>query len=155
MKDTELIQYGAKHDGVWCWAVGGGPTNGTSRTGKWMLWPIGEEALVVWQIICQLTMASELGFQAKISCRAERELAGERLICVYTADSDDLPDLQRVVNILRSQLNPNYRLIYKEDSMTRAGFYRDADHPVSKWYVRPGEMIIRAVQGYRPVQDEE
>ena len=39
--------------------------------------------------------------------------------------------------------------------MTRAGFYQDADRRVSKWYVRPDEKTIRAVKGYRPVQEGE
>lgn len=83
-----------------------------------------------------LTCSHELGIQAKISCVESRELSGERLICVYTYDSDDMEDLQRVVDNLRSSIDPKHRLIYKEDSMTRAGFYQDADRRVSKWYVR-------------------
>ena len=120
-----------------------------------MLWPKGEEAIEVWRVICELTCSHELGIQAKMSCVENRELSGERLICVYTYDSDDMEDLQRVVDKLRSSIDPKHRLIYKEDSMTRADFYQDADRRVSKWYVRPDEKTIRAVKGYRPVQEGE
>lgn len=154
MKDGELAKYGDMYDGVWSWALAKGH-QGTPRTGKWMLWPEGEEAIEVWRIICALTHSHELGIQAKISCSEERELSGERLICVYTSDSDDREDLQRVVDKLRSSIDPKYRLIYKEDSMTRAGFYQDADRRVSKWYVSPGEVTIRPVKGYRSVQEGE
>lgn len=154
MKDAELIAHGAKYDGVWSWARADS-SGWTARSGKWMLWPEGEEALSAWRIIGELTRAGKLGIQAKISCRAQRELVGERLICVYTADSDDLPDLQRVVDLLRNHLNPKHRLIYKEESMTHAGLYQDANRRVSKWYVHPGERIIRGVKGYKPVHEGE
>jgi hypothetical protein len=154
VKDDELAKYGARYDGVWSWALAKG-CKGTPRTGKWMLWPKGEEAIEVWRVICELTCSHELGIQAKMSCVENRELSGERLICVYTYDSDDMEDLQRVVDKLRSSIDPKHRLIYKEDSMTRADFYQDADRRVSKWYVRPDEKTIRAVKGYRPVQEGE
>jgi hypothetical protein len=154
VKDDELAKYGARYDGVWSWALAKG-CKGTPRTGKWMLWPKGEEAIEVWRVICELTCSHELGIQAKMSCVENRELSGERLICVYTYDSDDMEDLQRVVDKLRSSIDPKHRLIYKEDSMTRADFYQDVDRRVSKWYVRPDEKTIRAVKGYRPVQEGE
>jgi hypothetical protein len=168
VKDDELAKYGTQHDGTWDWALAERQRRTTPRTGKWMLWPQGEESIEVWRVICELTRAHALGIQAKISCVRNRELSGERLICVYTYDSDDREDLQRVVDQLRESIDPQYRLIYKEDSMTRAGFYSAAhlpasgkktreyvDRPVSKWYVRPRERTIRAVKGYKPVQSEE
>jgi hypothetical protein len=154
VKDSELAKYGVRYDGVWSWALAKGQ-GGTPRKGKWMLWPEGGEAIEVWRIICELTRSDQLGIQAKISCVENRELSGERLICVYTYDSDDMEDLQRILDKLRESIDPKYRLIYKEDSMTRAGFYSDADRRVSKWYVRPFEQTIRAVKGYRPIQEGE
>jgi hypothetical protein len=75
------------------------------------------------------------------------------LICVYTKDSDDLADLQRVVNQLRESLDRKHRLVYKEDKMTLAGGYKDTTaRPVSKWYVNPYETEIRMVKGYVPPQ---
>jgi hypothetical protein len=167
VKDDELTKYGAKYGGGWSWALAESQGRSTPRTGKWMLWPEGEEAKEVWRIICTLTSSHELGIQAKISCERNKELEGERLICVYTSDSDDVRDLQRVVDKLRESVDPKYRLIYKEDSMTRAGFYSErhagarkekrtyVDHPVSKWYVWPHERTIRAVKRYRPIQEED
>jgi hypothetical protein len=117
LKDEELAKYGEKYDGVWSWALAKSGDS-TPRTGKWMLWPQGEEAIEVWHVVCELTCSHKLGIQAKMSCEAGRELLGERLICVYTYDSDDLQDVQRVVDTLRRCIDPKHRLIYKEDSMT-------------------------------------
>jgi len=104
--------------------------------------------------------------QAKISLK-ENESSGERVICIYTPDSDDLPDLQRVVDKLREGLDPKYRLIYKENRTTRAGYYSEryagarkdkknyVERPVSKWYVRPYEKTVNAVKGYIPPEADE
>lgn len=159
MKDNELTRYGHYYDSRWMWAVPSIRPKDLSteeRNGKWMLWPTGEEAVAVWRTICKLTKQGKLGVQAKIDCCKGRELAGERLICVYTEDSDDLEDLQRVVDQLRESLDPRHRLIYKEDRMTSAGGYKSTtDRPVSKWYVRPHETEIHMVKGYVPPTPDE
>src|SRR5207245_2787774 len=91
--------------------------------------------------------------------REGKELSGERLICVYTYDSDDMQDLQRIVDTLRSNLTYQDRLIYKEDAFTLAGIYASSKNvhgnATSKWYVRSNETVIRRVKGYRPLRQGE
>lgn len=158
--DNELLHYGDHNDSAWVWATKltrEQKQRISERTGKWMLWPIGKEAIEVWRVICELTRGGSLGIQAKITYR-EHCIPGdaERLICVYTYDSDDLSDLQRVVNQLRESLDQKYRLIYKEDRMTMAGGYvGTTKRRVSKWYVNPHEMVIHAVRGYTPPRKGE
>jgi hypothetical protein len=73
--------------------------------------------------------------------------ADQKLICVYTYDSDDMADLQRVVDAQRDVGIP-HRLIYKEDAATLAGEYSfNSPKPVSKWIVMPGSREIRKVKG--------
>lgn len=155
--DDLLMGYGVRlyrksDKDVWSWAfhgVSGGKPH-TERVGKWMLWPEGINAIEAWKTIVELTRSNRLGTQAKISAQYGRELVGERLICVYTYDSDDMEDLQRIVNVLREHIDPAYRLVYKEDRATRAGYYQGSGKVTSKWYVKPFETLIRPVKGYEP-----
>jgi hypothetical protein len=100
----ELVKYGARYDGVWSWALAKSQES-TSRAGKWMFWPKSEEAIEIWRIICELTRSHHLGIQAKMRVE-KRDAADERLICVYTRDSDDMEDLQRGVDTGTCALNP-------------------------------------------------
>jgi Domain of unknown function (DUF1917) len=156
--DSRLLQYGDHYDDFWVWATKltrQQKSQISERTGKWMLWPADDEVVKVWRVICELTQNGMLGVQAKVTyCGYDlsRSLK-DRLICVYTKDSDDLADLQRVVNQLRESLDRKHRLVYKEDRMILAGGYKDTTaRPVSKWYVNPYETEIRMVKGYVPPQ---
>ena len=153
MINEQLASIGSHYDGYWAWALNKSrKERDTPRSGKWMLWPVGEEAIEVWQVIVELTQQNILGSQAKISCREEEK---EHVICVYTLDSDDLSDLQRIVNKLRESIDPKHRLIYKENSMTCAGVYKGSGKIVSKWYVKPYETTIHQVKDYKSPQEGE
>ncbi|WP_157506444.1 putative phosphothreonine lyase domain-containg protein [Ktedonobacter racemifer] len=136
MMKEELIQYGASYDGVWSWALAE-KQEGTSRTGKWMFWPKSEGAIPIWRTICELTRSHQLGIQAKMRVE-KRDETDALLICVYTRDSEDVEDLQRIVDILREKVPPHYFLLYKEDTMKR----RNADRRLCKWCVYPNQRTI-------------
>lgn len=154
MNDDELLHEGTPMDAFWVWARTQSK-QATPRVGKWMLWPSDEEVATIWHQVYELSQREQSGvIQAKVSRETNRMAPNTRLICVYTADSDDKEDLQRVVTALRMAVNPAYVLLYKENRVTRAGLYQNAFRPVSKWRVRPYETTILAVKGYQPFEEE-
>ncbi|PKB72301.1 MAG: hypothetical protein BZY87_00980 [SAR202 cluster bacterium Io17-Chloro-G6] len=106
----------------------------TGRIGKWMLFPLKEELDTVWLKIAKATEDGVLGIDAKTSTAKPNPNSISSkvgLICVYTYDTDDVADVKRVLEQLRT-LGFNYRLNYKEDEQTLLGNYaRDNPGAVS------------------------
>jgi hypothetical protein len=86
----------------WLWAISHHPYHeNSSRVGKWMLFPHVSTIDGVWETIRVACEEGKLGGVAKVATmKANRNAlkAEEKLICVYTYDSDDVTDLQRVVD---------------------------------------------------------
>jgi hypothetical protein len=107
----------------WIWA----DTDQTPvRSGKWMLFPKTVEVDAAWAVVKALLEQGKLGGCAKV---APRQAASENhLICVYTADHDDVTDVMRVLLALRDSSIACAALCilnYKTDDATYAGVYSD------------------------------
>ena len=71
------------------------------KDGKWMLFPTAEDLNWAWEVVCNGTVARELGSAAKVSAREGEEEPARSLICVYTKDFDDKIDVKRVIVALQ------------------------------------------------------
>ncbi|KAJ8125500.1 hypothetical protein O1611_g8138 [Lasiodiplodia mahajangana] len=91
--------------------------------GKWMLFCTVFEVNDVWEIIAKATVKGELGIAAKVAPRIEGDQRRrERLICVYTADFSNIPDVTRVARGLKELgLVRRKPLYYKPDAYTYLG----------------------------------
>lgn len=117
----------------------------TGRTGKWLLFPLKEELDTMWSKIAKATEEGLLGIEAKTSSAMPNPNSTSSkvgLICVYTYDADDVPDVKRVLEQLRA-LGFNGRLNYKEDEQTHLGNYaRDKPGAVSIFTSPPGSLEL-------------
>lgn len=82
-------------------------------SGKWMLFPSARDVDAVWRVVADATATGQLGSGAKVATKPATEEDNEpttsqgrvprprpRLICVYTTDFADEPDVTRVVRKL-------------------------------------------------------
>lgn len=102
----------------------------TDRSGKWLLFvPVGEVDQV-WAIVRSAVEDGRLGALAKVATARPSPLAmdqGVKVICVYTYDWTDEPDVMRVREELR-RLGFNQKLSYKADQDTISGRYAHTGH---------------------------
>lgn len=76
-------------------------------SGKWMLFPMPQDVDAVWRAVADATASGQLGSGAKVATKSEIEEEEDsqgrpgsgraRVVCVYTNDFADVPDVQRVV----------------------------------------------------------
>ncbi|ROT42720.1 DUF1917-domain-containing protein [Sodiomyces alkalinus F11] len=71
------------------------------QAGKWMLFCPRQEVNGVWGVVAKATANNELGIAAKVAPRPADGERAHRLICVYTADFNDLEDVARVLERLQ------------------------------------------------------
>ena len=93
--------------------------------GKWMLFVNKDELEIAWDKVSLATEGHRLGIASKCSTGRENTLAKDqdtKLICVYTKDSENKEDVERVLVEIR-KLGFSERLFYKTDNATRAGNY--------------------------------
>jgi len=112
------------------------------RNGKWMLFVPPDEMDAWWQKVCDALTAGKLGAHAKIATMRENSLARgnkAKLICIYTYDSDDIKDVNRILRGIR-ELGELRRIYYKEDAETRAGNYSGSGKVVTKYEAKEGAM---------------
>jgi hypothetical protein len=134
----------------------------TERSGKWMIFPLCEDAVSVWKKIASSVENGDMGRSAKITTSRKKETC---VICIYTYDSDDKADLLRLLQNIRG-LKINLRAIYKEDRETRAGNYEgianmfegkerrvETTRSPSKWYAREGQIELLTPKNYIPFED--
>ncbi|KAI2627518.1 DUF1917-domain-containing protein [Hypoxylon sp. NC1633] len=94
------------------------------RCGKWMLFCPVFEVNEVWEIVAKATANNELGIAAKVAPRSTSDKRTDRLVCVYTADFSDTPDVRRVagrlkqLGLIEAKGRPLY---YKPDVYTYLG----------------------------------
>ncbi|KAM0322418.1 hypothetical protein ACHAQA_009485 [Verticillium albo-atrum] len=94
------------------------------RAGKWMLFCDPDVVDEVWGLVAKATANNELGIAAKVAPRSDDTGRKERLICVYTADFQDMPDVTRVLRGLQ-ELGVveamKKTIYYKPDAFTYIG----------------------------------
>lgn len=94
----------------------------TPRAGQWVITTHLSEVDALWARVKAATEAGQLGYKSKVSTapRAGGMDLDSRVICVVTADADDLADVERVREALRA-LGIDGDLVYeplKPDSPT-------------------------------------
>lgn len=107
------------------------------RPGKWLIFVPVEELDQIWQIIRAATMLGQLGPSSKTSTNYNNPHASNqntKVICVYTNDHEDLPDVKRVRQKLR-ELGITQKIPYKTDDATIEGKYvNQGIKRISKYY---------------------
>jgi Bles03-like protein len=97
----------------------------TPRSGKWIVFRDVGHIDGMWAKIKSATEAGRLGARSKVSTAKPSPLAIDqvnKIICVYTYDSDDVEDVMRVRQELRD-MGVVEKIGYKTDAMTMAGKY--------------------------------
>jgi len=97
----------------------------TTKGGKWLVFVPIAQIDEVWATIKVATERGLLGGSSKVAtARPNRNVAdpGKRVICVYTYDQSDRPDVDRVRQGLRD-LGVSHAITWKADEDTRAGRY--------------------------------
>jgi hypothetical protein len=115
---------------------------------QWMLFISEDEAPRIWGIIAHAVANGRLGIAAKVAPEGET-----RLICVYTKDFTNKPDVARVLHELAALdllKQPNRMIYYKSDAYTaldiardnkyglRASLYSSKDFPLPKKTAKQG-----------------
>jgi Domain of unknown function (DUF1917) len=110
----------------------------TPRSGKWLVFVSPERVDEMWLLIQAATEEGRLGHTAKVATAKPSPLASgtgqDRVICIYTYDSDDQADVMRVREELR-RLGISRPISYKTDEATREGRYSRRGQRVSKYRV--------------------
>jgi Basophilic leukemia-expressed protein Bles03 len=117
----------------------------TERSGKWMVFPHVSDVDRVWSIIARATFDGQLGSSAKVATMKYNPNAikrDEKVICIYTYDSEDRDDVLRVLKELR-RLGIYNKASYKEDKATRSHQYSfNTSKQVSKYRAGYGETEL-------------
>jgi hypothetical protein len=97
----------------------------TTKSGKWFVFVSRKSVDEVWAKIARATVEGRLGYLSKVSTAKPKSFgraASSRVICVYTHDWTDEPDVFRVRQSLR-ELGITEIISYKSDDDTRDGVY--------------------------------
>jgi len=93
--------------------------------GKWLIFVPGRRLKRLWEKVRGATEAGLLGCRAKFSPdkpSVHGRIPGERVICIFTQNCDDIADVFRVRVELR-QLGVRDEIPYKTNEDTRLGHY--------------------------------
>lgn len=94
--------------------------DGDDRAGKWLVFLRRGYVDEVWRAVRDATLQGRLSITAKISTRKNAPIGEDlHVLCVYTADSNDIDDVMRVREMLR-ELGFKRKISYKPNAMTRA-----------------------------------
>jgi hypothetical protein len=109
----------------------------SERSGKWLLFVPVEKINSVWALIKEATEDGKLGGSSKVATMRPNPNSKNprvKVICVYTYDWADEPDVHRVREALRD-LGFTNKLSYKGDDDTYAGKYAQrGDRNISRYY---------------------
>lgn len=116
----------------WIWASlpdRPSPTN----SGKWMLFPSADYVDNNWNRVKDLLCDRRIGSCAKVSTAAHANK--NFLICIYTDDHNNIPDVFRVLKAVRQSRLSLQSISYKTDDATYQGIYASNSKalPVSKY----------------------
>jgi len=99
--------------------------NKRPKGGKWLIFIANEQIDLTWQKIKKATKEGLLGTSSKVATSQPSQYANsetEKVICVYTYDSDDIDDINRIENALR-EIGIFSTLCYKTNEATSKGNY--------------------------------
>jgi hypothetical protein len=123
----------------------------TERCGKWMIYAHTSEVDQVWATVRDAVRRVLLGSSAKVATMKPNRNAvrpDEKVICIYTYDSEDTADVLRILKALREELGLMHKAFYKEDEATLSGQYSfNTKGPVSKYWADYGETSLRIPKG--------
>jgi hypothetical protein len=111
---------------LWAYAQAGTYPAATVRSGKWLLFVDREGVDGAWLKTRAALDAGKLGRCVKVSTARRNPLSTDphrHVICVYTYDSEDATDMERVLASLRELGFPG-QIPYKTDEATHQGRYR-------------------------------
>ena len=115
------------------------------NSGKWLLFPEKERVDEIWEKVKILLAANRLGNAAKVATNADTvSNAINHVICVYTQNYKDVPDVFRVLVALRRSRLQNRGINYTTDEATLTGIYKTDE--IAK---RAGFDCSRRVPGQR------
>ena len=110
--------------------------NWTENSGKWLLFIPRARVDKIWKVIDEETKAGQLGIASKVATVKQNPLAKSNsihVICVYTYDCEDIDDVKRVRQRLRT-LGFKSKIPYKTDNATQEGQYTGSGKKVSLFY---------------------
>lgn len=115
-------------DEPWVWAhrMHGDYPLPTARSGKWLVYVDVNYVDNAWEPVRAATEAGQLGYSAKVATAYRNPHAASaraKVICVYTYDWMDEPDVMRVREELRRSCAVKRAISYKADSDTLADNY--------------------------------
>lgn len=94
-------------------------------TGKWLLFVGIADVDCTWGRVAKGTAENELGVAAKVAANGAEDKDGKgRLICIYTRDFEDKPDIKRVLKKLKE-----LGFLRRADNEERLIYYK-----CGKWY---------------------
>jgi hypothetical protein len=126
--------------GGWLWTQQNPPDDVDEQlSGKWMLFPTCKEAVATWRVVVVAVLAGDI-WSAKIAPRAS---SNGHLICVYTPDFTNHPEVLASATLLDNHGLVRRRIYYKPDIFTYAGIYRVWDQRASIYEYVAGESRIR------------
>ncbi|MFX0205561.1 MAG: putative phosphothreonine lyase domain-containing protein [Candidatus Hodarchaeota archaeon] len=109
----------------------------TDKGGKWLIFKPINEIDECWKKIRQAVEEGKLGGMAKVSTAKQSPLTENpkiKVICVYTYDSEDKNDIQRIRTALY-ELGIIWKIPYKTDRATLEGKYRvKGDVKISRYF---------------------
>ena len=119
-------------------------TTNAVRPGKWMIFPLKQNVDETWVKIKTLLAANRLGPSAKLENNEE-----SCVICVYTDDYEDIPDVLRVlIALVRSRIpDKNKNFQYKTNEASKQGIYTNNQRAKNAGFdsttKQPGKQIAK------------
>ena len=102
------------------------------NSGKWLLFPEKGRVDDTWEKVKILLAANRLGMAAKVANNVtvsdSVSTAANHVICVYTQNYKDVPDVFRVLVALRRSRLQNRGINYKTDDATLSGVYKTDEY---------------------------
>ncbi|PQE07933.1 dna polymerase ii large subunit protein [Rutstroemia sp. NJR-2017a WRK4] len=103
-------------------------------TGKWMLFVPPTTLPETWSRIATATSTNSLGVAAKVAPRDPYSTSTSRLICIYTEDFSNIPDVIRVLKALKElgvvEGSGKQGIYYKCDAYTYLGLNFQNEHNI-------------------------
>lgn len=113
-------------------------------SGKWMLFVSPSEVNAVWEVIARSTAEGDLGTAAKVAPFDGEDKRGSRVICISTADFNNLEDVKRVLAELKELgcVSTSGRPIYyKADFSTYLGVNYNNEWGIKSWLYSSAEFL--------------
>ncbi|KAM3072073.1 hypothetical protein ACMFMF_007467 [Clarireedia jacksonii] len=117
-------------------------------TGKWMLFVPPTTLPETWSRIATATSTNSLGIAAKCAPRDPYNTSKSRLICIYTEDFSNMPDVIRVLKALKElglvESSGKQGIYYKCDAYTYLGLNSQNEHNIKASLYSSTELLKKA-----------